>query len=167
MTKTSKARAANSQRLTDNAKAEMATVTKVAPALARGAEGKEASTHCRKSLDDQRVAAKPAKPVRAPKPEPEVKAKRAQKANKAAKGAKLALKQNKEVRALLTKAAEAAGGTRLTPIGFDSYSAFLAGVPLDAKGNAEVVFIPVKGSTPITGKNVKLTIAGGKVVKVK
>jgi hypothetical protein len=135
--------------------------TIVEPALARGAEGK-ASTHSRKSLEDQR-----AKQPRKPRPEPEVKAVRARKANRAAKGAKLALKQNREVRALLTKAAQAAGATRLTPIGFASYTEFLAGVPLDANGNAEVVFIPVKGNAPVTGKNVKLTITGGKVTKIK
>lgn len=155
-------KAENSKRLTDNAKAEMAKpVTKIDPALARGAEGK-VSTHSRKSLEDQR-----AKAPRKPKAEPEVKAVRARKANRAAKGAKLSLKQNASVRTLLKKAAAAAGGTRLTPIGFASYTEFLAGVPLDASGNAEVVFIPVKGNAPITGKNVKLTIRDGKVVKVK
>ena len=137
--------------------------TIIEPALARGAEGKP-STHSRKSLEDQRAKAKP---IRKPRPEPEVKAKRAQKANRAAKGAKLALKQNKEVRALLKKAAEAAGGSRLQPIGFASFTEFLAGVPLDANGNAEVVFVPVKGNAPIQGKNVKLSISNGKVVKVK
>jgi hypothetical protein len=140
-----------------------AAVTKVAPALARGAEGKP-STHSRKSLEDQKAATKR---TRKPRVEPEVKAKRAQKANRAAKGTRLSLKQNKAVRALLTKAAQAAGATRLQPIGFKSYTEFLAGVPLDANGNAEVVFVPVKGNAPIQGKNVKLTIAGGKVTKVK
>lgn len=134
----------------------------IEPALARGVEGKP-SVHSRKSLEDQKAK----RPSRKPKPEPEVKAKRAQKANRAAKGAKLALKQNKEVRALLTKAAQAAGATRLQPIGFTSYTEFLAGVPLDANGNAEVAFVPVKGNAPIQGKNVKMIINGGKVVKVK
>jgi hypothetical protein len=133
------------------------------PALANGAEG-QGSVHSRKSLEDRRAKAKPA---RKPRPEPEVKAVRARKANRAAKGAKLALKQNREVRALLTKAAQAAGASRLSPIGFASYTEFLAGVPLDANGNAEVVFVPVKGNAPVAGKNVKLTIVGGKVAKVK
>lgn len=141
-------------------------VTKVAPALARGAED---SPGCRKALRD----------LKAPKSEPEVKAAtaakaikraaapKAAKAVKATTGAKLALKQNKEVRGLLSAACAAAGGTRLQPIGFESYTAFLAGVPLDAEGNATVAFIPVKGPAPVAGKNVKLTIKGGKVTSVK
>jgi hypothetical protein len=158
----------NSQRLLDNAKAEMAKpATVIEPALARGAEGKS-SVHSRKSLDDQRTA-------RRPRSEPEVTTAKVVKAAKAskkaakrpAKGSRLSHKQNKEVRALLTSAATAAGATRLTPIGFASYTEFLSGVPLDADGHAEVVFIPVKGNSPITGKNVKLSIKGGKVVKVK
>lgn len=158
---------------------ENGKVTKCDAALARGAEGKE-STHCRKSLTDQRAAR--------PKVEPEVTTAKAKKAIKRAapKGneaavrravkasfkkikapaTRLSLKQNREVRDLLTKAAQAAGGTRLTPIGFDSYTTFLAGVPLDADGNATVVFVPVKGNSPVTGKNVKLTIKGGKVAKI-
>lgn len=140
----------------------------VAPMLARGAEGK-ASTHCRKSLSDQKAAR--------PKAEPEVttakvrkavkKATPKAKAPKAATGRKLILKANKEVRSLLTKAAQAAGGTRLTPIGFDSYSHFLNGIHLTKDGDATIVLIPVKGNEPIRGKNVKLNIRGGKVHNVK
>lgn len=145
-------------------------VTKIDPALARGAEGK-CSVHSRRSLDERAGRVKPrsepevevAKVVKAAKAAP----RKAKKAVKAARGSRLSLKQNVEVRKLLTAAANAAGGTRLTPIGFDSYSAFLAGVPLDADGNADVVFVPVKGNAPIQGKNVKLTIRGGKVMKVK
>lgn len=155
------ARSLNSQRLLDNAAEAMAKpATIVPPALARGAEGKEASTHCRKSLDDQR------KPRHAPEVRKAAAKKAAKKATKKATGPKLSLKQNKEVRALLTKAAQALGATRLTPIGFDSYTAFLAGVPLDADGGAVISFVPVKGNAPIAGKNVKLTIKDGKVVKV-
>lgn len=150
----------------------MKNVTIVPAALANGAEGK-GSVHSRKSLDDQRAA-------RRPKAEPEVTTakvskaikkaltKRAGKKGKAQRqpGSVLVLKQNKEVRALLTQAATAAGGSRLSPIGFASYTEFLAGVPLK-DGAAEVVFVPVKGNAPIQGKNVKLTIKDGKVVKVK
>lgn len=145
-------------------------ITQVEAALARGAEGK-ASTNCRKSLADQKAARKP-------RPEPEVAVAKVVKAAKASKakatkparraaGSFLSLKQNAPVRKLLKEAAEAAGGNRLSPIGFDSYTAFLAGVPLDAQGNADVAFVPVKGNEPIRGKNVKLTIRGGKVIKVK
>lgn len=143
-------------------------ITKVDPALARGAEGK-ASTHSRKSLADQKA-------VR-PRQEPEVAVAKVVKAAKASAakprtmrqpaGSRLVLKQNAPVRKLLKEAAEAAGGNRLSPIGFDSYTAFLAGVPLDAQGNADVAFVPVKGNEPIRGKNVKLTIRGGKVKQVK
>jgi hypothetical protein len=169
----------NAKRLTENAKAEMAKPVTVIPAdIARGAEGKP-TVHSRRSLEQQRGHTKP-------RQEPEVQVAKTVKAGKASKaksskgnvavskivanrkvGTRLSLKQNKEVRGLLTTAAQAVGGTRLQPVGFDSYTAFLAGVPLDANGDAEVVFIPVKGNEPIKGKNVKLTIRGGKVTKVK
>lgn len=145
-------------------------VTKCPTGIAMGLEG-PGGENSRRALQNVRGQT-------TPRQEPEVQVAKVVKAGKATKPAKkaakaapkgstLSLKQNAEVRSLLTKAAQAAGGTRLSPVGFASYTDFLAGVPLDADGNAEVVFIPVKGNAPIQGKNVKLTIKAGKVAKVK
>lgn len=137
----------------------MTEVTKIAPALARGAEGKD-SRNCRRSLELIAAGAKEAaKPVKV-KPKAVAKPKAAKPVN-ATPASKLILKANKPIRAQLTEAAQSFGGTRLQPVGFDNYSAFLNGVSLDKDGNAEVSLVPVKGSSPIQGCNVKLTVKGG------
>ena len=146
-------------------------ITKVAPALANGVDARNSANSALSLARSRQPKAEPevtdAKVKKAIKKAATKKAPAKAKAAPKAKGNRLSLKQNKEVRNLLTQAAQAAGGSRLSPIGFASYTEFLAGVPLDADGNADVVFVPVKGSEPIKGKNVKLTIKGGKVVKVK
>lgn len=139
-------------------------ITKVDPALANGAFGKDA-IHSRRSLEERKGRT-------TPRSEPEVKAAKAKKAPtkkaapKAPKGNRLSLKQNAPIRSQLKEAAQKLGGTRLQPIGFASFTEFLAGVPLDADGNAEVTFIPVKGSEPVQGAgSVVLTITA-RVAKV-
>lgn len=102
------------------------------------------------------VKPKAAKPVKAdPKAPKPVKAPKAK-----APASRLILKGNAPIRALLKDAAVSFGGTRLQPVGFDSYSAFLNGVPLK-DGAAEVSLVPVKGNEPIKGCNVKLIVKDG------
>lgn len=76
-------------------------------------------------------------------------------------GTKIILKGNKEVRAQLTAAAQKLGGTRLVPVGFDSYSAFLNGFDLNAErmGDTIIEFYAVKGSERQPG-SVQLVVRG-------
>lgn len=135
-----------------------------AAALATGAYGKD-SVHCRRSLDmaagkcqPQYLPGDPAEAT--PKKERQV-AKPTPKGEKVKSRTRLVLKANKPIRAQLTEAANHLGGTRLQPVGFDNYSAFLNGFDLDADGNAEVALIPIKGSEPVKGASVKLIVKGG------
>lgn len=127
----------------------------------RLAVGTEREANCKRSMDQQRGNTKPSALVTPSAQKRATTKKPAAPKAPRAPGAKLILKANKPVRALLTAACQAAGGTRLSPIGFASYTEFLGGVPLDKDGNAEVALIPVKGSDPVKGKNVKLIVKGG------
>jgi len=78
---------------------------------------------------------------------------------------RIILKANKEVRAQLTAAAKRLGATRLAPIGFTDYSAFLNGF----EPRESVVFTPVGGTvkadaTVFERGEVKLTIDDGKFI---
>lgn len=80
---------------------------------------------------------------------------------RSAKGSKIIIKTNKEVRAQLTAAAQKLGGTRLEPVGFDNYSAFLNGFELNAErgGDTLIEFYAVKGKERQPG-GVQLEVRG-------
>ncbi len=160
------ATARNGGRPTTELEAKLdAAVTKVAPGLAVGAHGKDA-VHSRKSLDDQRH------PAKAPKDEPEVAVTKKLRTpstvtvtTKKGSSSKLILKANKEVRAQLMAACQKLGGTRLQPAAFETYTDFLAGIPLD-NGVARQTLAPMKGNSVVATNgmhHVVLLVADGKI----
>lgn len=141
--------------------AAMALITTQVPAQI--ASGAEKETNCRRAQELNRRASKAAAPAKPAKPAKAKKAAAKPVTRKArfTPGTRIVLKANKPIRARLMAAATSLGGTRLSPVGFASYTDFLGGVTLDKDGNATVTLIPVKGSDPIRGKNVKLIVKGG------
>ena len=96
--------------------------------------------------------------LRLPAPAPKVRKPRALKSVR-----RVILKANKEVRAQLTAAAQKLGGSRLAPIGFADYSAFLTGFDLNMErgGDTLIQFKAIKGKEAQPGSvALQVRIAG-------
>ena len=133
--------------------------TKIETAMANGTNARNApqSAAAQKARSTKKA---PAKKAPARKKGATGNAKKNVAKAKKAKANRLILRTDSGFRAKLTAAAKELGGSRLMPVDFPSYTAFLAGVPLDAKGNAETVLHPMKGKEQQPGK-VTLVVKDG------